>query len=293
MKTKKSKVQEYTVIESLVNKYSVALLCKIAGVSRSGYYKWLKRKNYWTPKQQENIEIQRKIMECHHKLHGIYGYPRMKVWLRQTYGININHKRVYRLMKEMGIQAHIRRKKRYFGRKNPVVIGSNLLNRNFQTSNPNKKWATDITYLQFNHQRLYLSVICDLFNNEVVAYKVSARNDLKLVMDTVKTAIKRRDINGVLLHSDQGYQYTSRRYHDLLKKYNITASMSRKGNCLDNACIESFFSHLKSELMYLRSFKTADEVKQAIDRYIHFYNNNRFQAKLNNLSPVQYRTKVS
>jgi putative transposase len=116
-------------------------------------------------------------------------------------------------------------------------------------------------------------------NNEVVAYKVSARNDLKLVMDTVKAA--------------KGYQYTSRRYHELLKKYNIAATMSRKGNCLDNACIESFFSHLKSELMYLRSFKTADEVKRAIDRYIHFYNNNRFQAKLNNHSPVQYRTKVS
>ncbi|PPA81215.1 hypothetical protein C4A76_23885 [Brevibacillus laterosporus] len=144
-----------------------------------------------------------------------------------------------------------------------------------------------------------MDVVCicrffyDLFNNEVMAYRISNRNDLKLVMDTVKAAIKKRDVNGVLLHSDQGYQYTTKKYNEFLQASNITVSMSRKGKCLDNACIEGFFSHLKTECLYLESFTKAEEVQKAIKRYIHFYNNERIQVCLNNLSPVQYRAQVA
>ncbi|WP_422785223.1 IS3 family transposase [Sporosarcina globispora] len=158
----------------------------------------------------------------------------------------------------------------------------------------NQKWVTDITYLMFNQKRLYLSAIKDLYNNEIVAFKISNSNNLKLVTETIKTAKKKQDVHGVTLHSDQGFQYTSRQYHKLLKKNKITPSMSRKGNCLDNASMENFFGHLKSEVMYLHSFKTEEEVIQAIEQYIYFYNHERFQKKLSNLSPVEYRsTKIA
>jgi transposase InsO family protein len=238
--TQTEQTKAYTIIQELRGQYSVSLLCSIAGVSRSGYYKWEKRQQNPSLKTVENEGLKEKILECYQDVNGIYGYPRIKVWLQQKYGIRVNHKRVYRLMKELGIQARIRRKRKYFGHKEKVVISENKLNREFTASRPNEKWVTDITYVIFNGRRLYLSVIYDLFNNEVVAYKISKRNDLQLVMDTVKEAIKKGDVNGVLLHSDQGFQYTSRQYNQLLKQYNITASMSRKGNCLDNACIKSF-----------------------------------------------------
>lgn len=272
--------------------YPIQLLCKILGVSRSGYYKWVKRQSFPSEKQLNDKELKKKIMECHEKLKGIYGYRRVKIWLEKTYGLHLNHKRIQRLRREMGIKAVIRKKKPYYGKKEAYVVSDNHLNRNFHASQPNEKWVTDITYLIFNGRRLYLSAIKDLFNNEIVAYHVSQRNDLKLVIDTVKKAKKKRNVEGVLLHSDQGFQYTSRQYNNLLKRYKMKASMSRKGNCWDNACMENFFSHFKSECFYLYTFQTVEEVKDAVDKYIHFYNYQRFQRKLNNLSPYQYRTQV-
>jgi transposase InsO family protein len=196
-------------------------------------------------------------------------------------------------MSELGIKAVIRRKRPYYGKKEAYVISGNHLNREFKAEQPNKKWVTDITYLMFNGQRLYLSAIKDLFNNEVVAYHVSRRNDLKLVFDTVKKARKGRDTRGILLHSDQGFQYTSRQYSRLIKRYGIEASMSRKGNCWDNACMENFFSHFKTECFYLHSFHSAEQVEHAVQKYIRFYNYERFQVKLNNLSPYEYRTQAA
>lgn len=277
----------------MADRYPVLLLCKIAQVSKSGYYKWLHLQKNPTRKYAEDQELKKLILHCHQRVNGIYGYPRIKMWLYGVDGIRINHKRVYRLMKELGIQSRIRRKRKYYGRKEPIVITENKLNREFAASRPTEKWATDITYIIFNGRRLYLSVIYDLFNNEVIAYKVSKQNDLSLVLDTVKAATQKRDVNGVLLHSDQGSQYTSRAYQNLLQAYNITPSMSRKGNCLDNACIESFFSHLKTECIYLDSFGTEEEVNKAIERYIHFYNHERIQARLRSLSPVQYRAEAA
>lgn len=293
MKHPKGQLRAYSIIKELAACYPISLLCAIAGVSRSGYYKWLQRQQSPSRKQLEDEKLKEKIVACYKEVKGIYGYPRVKVWFQQKYGIHVNHKRVYRLMRELGLQARIRRKRKFFGYKEKAVVSENRLNREFSASRLNEKWVTDITYIPFNGQRLYLSVIYDLFNNEVVAYKISKRNDLKLVTDTVKAAIKKRDVNGVLLHSDQGFQYTSKQYNQLLQRYNITASMSRKGNCLDNACIESFFSHLKAECLYLQSFTTDEEVRHALDRYIHFYNHERFQSRLNNLSPVAYRAKAA
>ncbi|MCY7784987.1 MULTISPECIES: IS3 family transposase [unclassified Bacillus (in: firmicutes)] len=281
------------VKEMSAGTYSLQLLCQVAGVSKSGYYKWLRKQKSPSEKQIEDESVKKKIMECHQKLRGIYGYRRIQVWLEKMYGLHINHKRIQRLMNELGIRAVIRKKKPYYGKKETHVTSDNHLNRDFTASKPNEKWVTDITYLMFNGQKLYMSVMKDLYNNEIVAYQISRRNDLKLVIDTLKKAKKKRNVKGVLLHSDQGFQYTSRLYHKLLKKYQMKASMSRKGNCWDNACMESFFSHFKTECMYLYSFKTAEAVQEAVCKYIHFYNHQRFQKKLNNLSPYQYRTQAA
>ncbi|CAM4489300.1 IS3 family transposase [Paenibacillus typhae] len=170
------------------------------------------------------------------------------------------------------------------------MISDNHLNREFTADQPNQKWVTDITYLIFNGHSLYLSAIKDMFNNEIVAYQISPRNDLKLVFDTVKKARKWRDTKGVLLHSDQGFQYTSCQHSKLLELY---ASMSRKGNCWDNAIMENFFGHFKSECFYFHFFHSAKQVKHAVQQYIRFYNHTRFQTKLNNLSPYEYRTQAA
>ncbi|WP_244404781.1 IS3 family transposase [Saccharococcus caldoxylosilyticus] len=286
--------KKFAIIQEMAGYYgSIQPLCEIAGVSRSGYYKWVKRQERPSQKQLEDAQLKKKIKECHEERKGIYGYRRVKVWLKRKYKLDINHKRVQRLMREMGIRAVIRKKRPYYGKREPYVISDNHLNRDFHASKPNEKWITDITYLIFNGKKLYLSAIKDLYNNEIVACHISQRNDIKLVIDSLKKAIKKRNVNGLLLHSDQGFQYTSRQYNNLLKRYNIKASMSRKGNCLDNACMENFFSHFKAECFNLYSFRTAEEVKDAVHKYIRFYNHQSFRKKLNNLGPYEYRTQAA
>ncbi|MGZ4164747.1 MAG: IS3 family transposase [Tumebacillaceae bacterium] len=283
----------YRVIQEMSRNHSVSLLCKIAHISKSGYYKWIQRQRIETSRQREERNVKELIVECYREVRGIYGYYRITAWLRKKYGLTINHKRVYRLMKELGIQAKIRKKNKFYSRRSEHITAPNLLNRDFKAARPNEKWATDVTYLQFQNQTLYLSTIYDMFNNEVISYKISERNDLKFVIETVTDACKKRDVTGVLLHSDQGSQYTSRQYKKILKKHHITQSMSRKGNCLDNACMENFFGHLKAELMYINRFRNKMEVIHAVHEYIQFYNEQRIQRKLNGLSPVEYRTKAA
>lgn len=288
--------QVFQIIEEMAVKYPITLLCKIAGVSRSGYYKWLHNRRIVTPRKAENVMLKEKIVECYSKVRGTYGYRRVKAWLFKMYGLRINKKRIHRLMKELGIRAKIRQRKRYFGQKEVYVISDNHLNRDFTAQRPNEKWATDITYLQSNGHRLYLSAIKDLFDGAIVAYKIGERNDLELVLDTVKEAVKgkrKKDVEGILLHSDQGFQYTSRQYNKLLTEYKIKASMSRKGNCLDNASMESFFSHLKAECIYLNHFQTPEEMAKAVRTYISFYNEERIQLKLNGCSPREYRATAA
>jgi transposase InsO family protein len=182
--------------------YTVTLLCAIAGVTRSGYYKWIKRHAVPSKKQLADTEFKKKILECHKKLRGIYGYRRIQVWLKATYNLHLNHKRIQRSMSELGIKFIIRKKSPYYGKKEAYVISDNHLNRGFYASRPNEKWVTDITYLIFNGQRLYLSAIKDLYNNGIITYETSRRNDLKPVLDTLKKAKKKRNVKGILLHSD-------------------------------------------------------------------------------------------
>ncbi len=285
-----SKAIRCEVIEEMRAKYPLKWVLELAQVSRSGYYKW--RKKVYEPSPRV---LQEQLLEGHimaiHRLHPYYGYLRMRVALKRE-GLNVNHKRVYRLMKKLGIRSVIRKKRRFFGKQVSVVY-PNRLERQFHAEAPLRKLVTDITYIRVGDQFIYLSAIQDLYNNEIVAWQLSERNDLALVTRTVDMLSEKTDLTGVLLHSDQGFQYTFKPFNRKLTKLGILGSHSRRGNCFDNACIESFFSHLKTEKIYLVRPQSMSDLGQAIQEYVSFYNNERFQKKLNDRSPVEYRETVA
>ena len=191
----------------------------------------------------------------------------------------------------MNLKSHIRRLKYRSYRGEVGKTASNILNREFETSRPNQKWATDVTEFKVADRKAYLSPIIDMFNGEIISYTISDRPDLKMVMDMMHSAkLKIKDTSGVMLHSDQGWHYQHMQYQQTLKKYGITQSMSRKGNCLDNAVMENFFGIMKSELLYLQEFSDMEVFKRELRKYINYYNNDRIKLKLNGKSPVQYRT---
>lgn len=282
------KTTKFEIIKELENQIPIIHLCKVAQVSRSGYYKWVK-----SNKSNDEDRLKEIITFEFNRLMGIYGYRRMKILLRRKYQITANHKRIYRIMKSNNLQAVIRRRKSYinYSSREQKATFPNILNQSFVAEKPNLKWVTDITQINFQGSWIYLSVILDLFNNEVIAYKVSNSIDLRLVIDMIEVATKERNVQGILLHSDQGGHYKSKHYNSLLKSLGIVQSMSRKGNCLDNATIESFFGHLKCEILYKRKYETKGQLFKAIDDYIYFYNNERFQTKLNEMTPVEYRNQ--
>ena len=206
-------------------------------------------------------------------------------------GDTLNHKTVQRLMQEMNLKSKVRRVKYRSYRGEIGKTAPNILNREFDATRPNEKWATDVTEFKVADRKAYLSPIIDMFNGEIIAYTISDRPDLKMVMDMMHSAKRKiKDTSGVMLHSDQGWHYQHMQYQQTLKKYGITQSMSRKGNCLDNAVMENFFGIMKSELLYLHQFSDMEVFKRELRKYINYYNNDRIKLKLNGKSPVQYRT---
>ena len=206
-------------------------------------------------------------------------------------GYTLNHKTVQRLMQDMNLKSQIRRVKYRSYRGEVGKTAPNILNREFKASRPNEKWATDVTEFKVADRKAYLSPIIDMFNGEIIAYTISDRPDLKMVMDMMHSAKRKiKDTKDVILHSDQGWHYQHMQYQQTLKKYGITQSMSRKGNCLDNAVMENFFGIMKSELLYLHQFSDMEVFKRELRKYINYYNNDRIKLKLNGKSPVQYRT---
>ncbi|PWV87831.1 transposase InsO family protein [Paenibacillus cellulosilyticus] len=225
------------------------------------------------------------------------GYRRIQDELFRQYSLVVNHKKVLRLMRELGIQAIIRRKYKHRTSQQAAIadgrIAENLLQRDFTADAPNRKWVTDITQYRVFDERIYLSVIKDLWNNEIIAYHISKNNDNPLVLETFRKALDtHKDVNGLIVHSDQGSQYTSHAYHDMLPQVGAQISMSRRGNCYDNASMESFFSHLKVEALYPYDIRNIAEAQRRIEEYIRFYNEERSQRKLNKLTPVEYRRQL-
>lgn len=221
--------------------------------------------------------------------HYTYGYRRVTFLLNKK-GIRINHKTVRRLMVLLGVTCQVRIKK-YRSYKGTVgKVAPNILNRNFESSQPNQKWVTDVTQFQVNNTKLYLSPILDLYNGEIVSYTLYDRPTYKMVEEMIELALKRpMKKKELTIHSDQGWHYQMRQYQILLESKNIKQSMSRKGNCLDNAAMESFFGILKSEFFYRQEFLNTTDFRKQLEEYIHWYNHNRIKMKLKGLSPVQYR----
>lgn len=266
--------------------YSVQAMSAYLEVSRSGYYAWLGHMDREDP-DQEKMDWVKNVYLQNRK---VYGYRRMTQALWQTYGVKLNHKTVYRLMRKLGLRSVARKRKVYkrFEQIPHLHRYPNLLQRNFSASRPNQKWVTDITYIQTQQGILYLSVIKDLYDGFIVSHQTSSSNSVELVTATLRQAFQHAISSGLTLHSDQGTQYRSHEYFLLTQDQLISASMSRPGNCLDNAAMENFFGHLKEEAIYQTKLLTLQQAKEVIDDYIHFYNYERIQLKTK-LTPFQQR----
>lgn len=262
-------------------------MCGFFQISRAAYYVWRKKLDQ-KDKDAERMEMIREVWE---KSRRTYGYRRITIWIQQNTNTRINHKAVLRLMNKMNIHS-IARKRKVFKRMNRLDIYhryENILNRDFKADRPNQKWVTDITYISTQEGWSYLSTIKDLFDGFIVAHQLGRQQSVRLVTDTLKQArLKEKVTDGLILHSDQGLQYASQRYFVLTKEYNITPSMSRRGNCWDNAPMENFFGHLKEEALQQFKILSFKKTKEVIDQYIYFYNYERIQLKTRQ-TPYQTR----
>jgi putative transposase len=234
-------------------------------------------------------EVKKKIERIYHKHKGRLGYRRITILLRRE-DIVINHKTVLRLMGSLKLKSVIRRKKYRSYKGEQGKIAPNVLDRSFKAKRPNQKWTTDVTEFNVLGKKLYLSPVLDLYNQEIISYELSERPDFKSVTNMLEKALKKTgNRKSLIMHSDQGWQYQMKQYQTILKQNGIQQSMSRKGNCLDNAVMENFFGTLKSELFYLNKYESITHLKKEINKYIKYYNNDRIKLNLNGMSPVQYR----
>ena len=243
-------------------------------------------------KADKYAEAKEEILTIYYRNKGRYGYRRITAALHNS-GMHLNHKTVQRLMKELGLVCRVRVKK-YRSYKGEVgKIAPNLLNRDFHAERPNQKWVTDVTEFSLFGQKLYLSPILDLHNGYLVSYAISDRPVLSMVTTMLDKAFATiPDGTGLILHSDQGWQYQHKQYQQMLKAKGVRQSMSRKGNCLDNAVAENFFGLLKSELLYLQKFHSMEHFKQELIDYLDYYNNRRIKAKLKGLPPAIHRLQA-
>lgn len=264
------------------------MMCRLLEVSRAAYYAWRKRETQPDRDQERMAWVKQAYLTSHRT----YGYRRIHLWLRQNKGICINHKTVLRLMNKLGIHSMARRQPSHHP--NQQQQGHHryphLLNRDFKADRPNQKWCTDITYVRTLSGWGYLCVIKDLFDGSIVAHHFSKRQDVSLVTKTLRQALQKEKVTaGILLHSDQGRQYASHEYFVLTQAYKIVPSMSRTGNCWDNAPVESFFGFFKEEALRQFPILSFQEVKRLIDDYIYFYNHERLQLRTKQ-TPFQLRS---
>lgn len=276
------------MIWELRHKHNISLLIEISGLPRSTYYYYVKQRTT----EDKYSEIKKQITTIHHENKGRYGYRRITTELHNR-GYVINHKTVQRLMKQLGIVCMVRMKK-YRSYKGEVgKIAPNLLERDFYASKPNTKWVTDVTEFSLFGRKLYLSPILDLCSGNLVCYTISNHPVLSMVTDMLDKAFETIPHHtNLILHSDQGWHYQHKQYQRMLKAKGIKQSMSRKGNCLDNAVIENFFGLLKSELLYLQEFDSFDQFRTELEDYLDYYNNRRIKLKLNGLTPAKHRSQA-
>ena len=281
----------YATIDQYSNEYPVRLLCGVLGVSTSGYYAWYRRPA--SQRSLKNEQLVATIRSIHRTIDRSYGSPRIHAELLSqgnVCGLN----RVARLMRREGLVSRTTVRFRSLtkaGKREPAA--DNVLNRQFAVTEPNRVWASDITYIPTGEGHLYLAVVLDLHNRQVVGWAMTSRLNSDLVTSALEQALRRRSVRpGLMHHSDRDCLYQSAAYKHLLAEYGMVSSMSRKGNCYDNACVESFFGSLKNELVAFERFLTRDKAKQKIFEWIEvFYNRIRRHSTLGYMSPVDYKKK--
>lgn len=259
------------------------------GMARSVFYYHLKRLD--TSDGYDEIRI--KIRQLYDENKGRYGYRRI-CFAMQNDNIVINHKTVQKLMRQLGLKARTRKRHYRSYKGNVGKTAPNVLDRDFSASGPNQKWTTDVTQVCIHGVKTYLSPIMDMYNGEIVSYTISRSPDLKMATDMLKAAfMKHKSLDGLIMHSDQGWHYQHKKYQTMLKKQGIIQSMSRKGNCLDNSMMENFFGLMKNELLYVNDFNSIEEFENELKKYIKWYNYKRIKLRLKGMSPVQYRTHAN
>ncbi len=271
-------------------KYPIVKLCAVLSINRSSYYKWLNRKT--STNQAKNEEIIGRIKELYEEQNGILGYRQMTITINRVHKVCYNKKRIRRLMQILGLKSVCRVKKKSYIPSTPETDADNVLNREFYADAPNEKWLTDVTEFKYyvgpEIRKLYLSAILDLYDKRIVAYKIGDNNNNQLVFDNFDEAVALNPNAHPLFHSDRGFQYTSRIFYNKLQAAKMRQSMSRVGRCIDNGPMESFWGMLKSEMYYLRRFIDRDELIRAIESYIDFYNNGRYQKRLRCMTPMEF-----
>lgn len=259
-------------------------------LARSTYY--YHKQAFTRPDPDKNLK--ERITAIFHEHKGRYGYRRITAILRKEF--LINHKKVQRIMGLLNLKSLVRPKKYQSYKGRVGKIAKNILKRRFKAQKPNQKWVTDVTEFKVNGEKLYLSPILDLYNQEIISYTIARNSKYELVESMLSKALdylklQKNSRKKLILHSDQGWQYQMKQYQQSLKDNKIRQSMSRKGNCYDNAVIENFFGILKSELFHVKKFKSIEQLESEIHEYIHYYNNDRIKLKLKGLSPIEYRTQ--
>lgn len=267
---------------------SITELCRIASVARSSYYKWLNRK----PGTNEcfNRKLCVIIKKYYEETKGILGYRQMTIKLNRETNFHVNPKRIRRLMRLEQLKSVCRRKKKRYIAATPEVTAENQLNREFEEKEFGKKWLTDVTEMKYARTcKLYLSAILDLADKSIVSFEIGQSNNTKLVYETFEKAHKEHPDKTPLFHSDRGFQYTSKEFRKKLDNAGMVQSMSRVGRCIDNGPMEAFWGMLKTEMYYLTKYETYEELKSALVKYIDYYNNHRYQRRLNCMTPMEYR----
>lgn len=273
--------------------YSIVQICKVLDISRSSYYKY---KNRSQPEKEKQDELLCSLInEYHLTFDGILGYRRMTMFINRLNHKSFSEGYIHRLMNVLGLTARIRRKKVNRKKIKPEYTKENILSRDFASKLPNEKWLTDVTEFSIpgESKKLYLSPIIDLYDNSIIEYELSFKNNNHLVFSMFEKAIKKYPDARPIFHSDRGFQYTSSIFKNKIEEANMIQSMSRVGRCIDNGPMEGFFGTLKSEMFYGKTFKTLEELKERIVEYIEFYNEKRFQKRLKCMAPIEYRNHAS
>lgn len=284
--------QSYIAITYLhvTEHYSIQKLCAVLHLNRSSYYKWKKRTPSASQKTNEQLIVG--IKELYEEQNGIWGYRQMTITINRIYNTHYNKKRIRRLIQILHLKSVCRAKKKMYIPSTPETVAENVLNREFYADASNEKWLTDVTEFKFyvgsEIKKLYLSAILDLYDRRIVIYKIGLNNNNQLVFDTFDEAVALNPDAHPLFHSDRGFQYTSKSFHNKLMDAKMRQSMSRVGKCIDNGPMEGFWGILKSEMYYLRKFTSQEELTTAIENYMSFYNTRRFQRKLHCMTPMEF-----